>query len=540
MKLARHQKTFKFLLTPLLLALLLGGCSSYMADQKQMTRTELVEAVESRKERPPADIEAQLLNSVMPQKGATLVRSERRFDIRARRLRARDFFLSLVEGTSYDVVIDPDVGGYISLELKQATVLEVLEVVRNSHGYDYQIDKRRIDILPNRIQTRIFQLDYLSLNRSGTSNTSAGSGGSSGGEGSGRGGTSTITTESSNDLWTQIEASIKSVLTSSEGSSYTIIPQTGMVVVRALPGKLREVANLLNQSQRILQRQVILEARIIEVELNSGFQSGINWLELQRSNGTTYSAAQPGLGASLVGTQRTTSNPNSVASAFDTSVNGTFSLGVSSSDFTTFINLLKTQGEVHVLSSPKISTINNQKAVIKVGADEFFVNDFSTSTDANGIVTPTFSLETFFSGVALDVTPQIDANDNIVLHVHPTVSEVTEQQKSIGSYTVPLAKSNIRESDTIIRARNGEVVVIGGLMQSKSVDSGGKVPILGDIPILGWLFSTQQESRIKSELVILIKPTVIDNEGEVWDRERNATMDRLNNMEAQEKVWGTP
>ena len=205
------------------------------------------------------------------------------------------------------------------------------------------------------------------------------------------------------------------------------------------------------------------------------------------------------------------------ASAFG----GVFSLALNAgSDFSAFIEVLKTQGDVQVLSSPQISTVNNQKAVIKVGTDEFFITDVQSDTSTTTATASTQSnveLTPFFSGVALDVIPQISENGEIILHIHPTVSTVTEQTKNISvatgsSLSVPLAVSSIRESDSIIRAKSGQVVIIGGLMQNSVESRVSKVPLLGDIPLLGALFRHTQEITKKSELVILLKPVVMDTD----------------------------
>jgi MSHA biogenesis protein MshL len=179
--------------------------------------------------------------------------------------------------------------------------------------------------------------------------------------------------------------------------------------------------------------------------------------------------------------------------------------------------LLQTQGDVRVLSSPRIATVNNQKAVIKVGSDEFFVTEVSTTTTTSttsSTQSPDIELTPFFSGIALDVTPQISNGQEVILHVHPTVTEVEERVKTIelGSeeFNLPLAYSTVRETDSIIRAQSGQVVVIGGLMQNRKVTTEARVPLLGDIPLLGWLFRQQRQESVQSELVILIQPHIVD------------------------------
>jgi MSHA biogenesis protein MshL len=199
-----------------------------------------------------------------------------------------------------------------------------------------------------------------------------------------------------------------------------------------------------------------------------------------------------------------------------------FTIGIKwATDFTTTIRALELQGNVQVLSSPRVATMNNQVSAIKVGNDQFFVSQLNPTTNVTtaGVVTnsnPTPSLSPFFSGITLDVTPQIDAHGDVTLHIHPSVSLVTEQSKTIEgagvngrSLTVPLARSDIRESDTIVHARNGQVVVIGGLMENQTQEDVAQLPFFGNVPFFGTLFrNTKQQSR-KSELVILIKPTVI-------------------------------
>jgi MSHA biogenesis protein MshL len=269
----------------------------------------------------------------------------------------------------------------------------------------------------------------------------------------------------------------------------------------------------------------VLEAKIIEVELNDGFQTGINWAKI--SGNSTF--AQTGGGTSLTGngipgpsdTQGNTGDINPVTGIFDavsgttaSAFGGIFSIASRSDNFAAFVELLKSQGEVQVLSSPRISTTNNQKAVIKVGTDAFFVTSQDVTVN-DGVTQITSELTPFFSGISLDVTPQIDENGMITLHIHPAVSNVTEKRIVTGRLTatinqeVSTALSAVQESDNIVRASSGQIIVIGGLMKEGTTDENSSVPILGDIPVLGYLFKHKKVTRIKKELVILLKPTVI-------------------------------
>lgn len=541
-----------------LMAVLLGtwlaGCA-ITPDDRQAARDSLQEALTDAKpadSTPPAAPPAAVRDALLPPiqlhiAGAETLPAEVRFDVKVRDVAAGDFFLSLVEGTPYNVVVHPEVSGTLSLDVKNITVPEVMELVRDSHGYDFERHGNSFRILPNTLQTRIFPVDYLHIKRSGTTKinagatqiTKSGSGSSStGGDSSSTTSTSessVITTESLSDFWTELDNNIKAILGEAEGRLVSVSPQSGVVVVRAMPNELRAVQRYLDATRRVVGRQVILEARILEVELADGFQSGINWSSLAAAEEKTLVLGQVGGGSLFAGTGLSsiagagvtmyppTTTPR--AGTNTTAFGGMFTAALRTDNFTAFLELLKSQGDVHVLSSPRIATMNNQKAVIKVGSDEFFVTDVNTTTTTTTTSTvPNVSVELtpFFSGVTLDVTPQISEGGDIILHVRPSVSEVREQTKDVTvtstTLRMPLAASTIRESDSIIRALNGQIVVIGGLMQNRMRDETAAVPLLGDIPVVGELFRHRRQAKAKSELVILLKPTVVES-GEQWSQE---------------------
>lgn len=475
--------------------------------------------------------------------GAGSIDVEPRFDIKVNRANVRQFFMGLVEDSSYNMILHPKVKGRITLDLKNVNVAEVMNVVRDVYGYDFERTKTGYSVFPNTMRTRIFAMNYLNVNRSGGSNMSVSSGqvtervtnssgsastnNSSGKSNSG----SSINTESNSDFWSELKESLVALIGNKKGRNVVVSPQSGMVVVRAMPHELRAIEKYINRTQSFVQRQVIIKAKILEVELNERFQTGINWAALSESGSNRTLAGQTG-GGSIFGGSGVTSiagntgelNPTALSQITGTATSafgGMFSLALNAgSNFTAFIELLKTQGDVQVLSSPQVSTVNNQKAVIKVGKDEFFITDVQSNTSTTTAVASTQSnvtLTPFFSGVALDVIPQISANGEIILHVHPTVSSVTEKTKNISTSTttslsVPLAISSIRESDSIVRAKSGQVVIIGGLMQNSITQNVSKVPLLGDIPLIGGLFRHTQDISKKSELVILLKPIVVDSE----------------------------
>ncbi len=509
---------------------------------------------------PEVDIDNALLPRIsLPVRPGAQAPSENRFDLQVNRAPARQFFMQLVEGTPYNMVVHPKVKGRITLNLKNVTVPQVMETVRDVFGYDFEFRNGAFHVFPDVMRTRIFRVNYLDIVRTGRSNMRVSSGqvtenytpgqdtataavgntGGNVGSGSQRRAVpgSEIRTASESDFWADLHTAVSAIVGNGEGRSVVVSPQSGLVVVRALTSELRDVAAYLESTQNVVQRQVILEAKILEVSLSDGYQAGINWAGLVGNATDNLILGQTGGGSyfedgsSIIDGNTGNLNPlapTAVDGTATSAFGGVFTAAVNiAGDFTAFIELLKTQGDVQVLSSPRVSTVNNQKAVIKVGTDEFFITDIQSNTNT-GTATTTIQnnveLTPFFSGVALDVIPQISEDGEIILHIHPTVSTVVERIKDIGLSTtttlsVPLAVSSIRESDSIVRARNGQVIVIGGLMQNTVNEDRAAVPGLSDVPVVGGLFRQRRDRIRKSELVILLRPIIVDDTGRQWSEQ---------------------
>jgi MSHA biogenesis protein MshL len=472
---------------------------------------------------------------------------ETKYDINAQNIEARAFFAGIVKDTPYSVAIHPEVTGSITLDLKQVPLADVFELVSELYGYEIQRKQNIYRIYPAGLRTETLAVNYLLMKRDGATQTSITSGGvsqaqsnnrnnsgnsfsgnsSSGSSSSNNSNSSNnnnnnngtnISTRTETDFWTELLTTLKTMIGEEPGKSVMVTPQAGLVTVRAMPDEIRSIKYFLNVSEEIIQRQVILEARIIEVSLSDGYQQGINWSQILASSGSTD------LQFSTTG--------GSIGDSISAALGNITSLSFINKDFAGVLSLLSTQGNVQVLSSPRVTAVNNQKAVIKVGDDEYFVTDVSsqsTISSSTTSVVPNIELTPFFSGIALDVTPQIDKNGGVLLHVHPSVIETQEQEKVVTlnqeQFILPLAQSNIRESDTIIHAKSGEIVVIGGLMQSIISETESKTPFIGDIPLFGNLFKSKRQTEIKKELVILLKPTVVDTE--TWRAQLQRSRDQM-------------
>jgi MSHA biogenesis protein MshL len=484
----------------------------------------------------------------MPTIGAAQ-EQEPRFDVNVDAAPARAFFMGLVDGTPHNMLVHPDVSGRVSMQLKHVTVEEVLNAARDLYGYDYRRVSTGYMVLPASLQTRMFHLNYLDLKRLGVSKTRVSSGqitqnssgsdsGSSAASGTERGSTSgtssadvtgtSVITQNSSDFWESIAENLRAIIGADDKAgerSVVVNSQSGVVVVRAMPSELRDVAEYLSKTENTVTRQVVLEAKIVEVELSDAYQAGINWATVLTQGNRQYFLGQSTPRGGFDGDLLAVPNRpvpvgpgNVVNELLADALGGAFTLAADFADFNAFIELLGLQGRTRVLSSPRVSTIHNQKAIIKAGSDEFFVTGIQSNTTTGESTTTTVDVELtpFFSGVALDVTPQINDQGDVLMHIHPTVSDVTDQQKELSvrgqTDSLPLALSQIRESDSIVRARSGQVIVIGGLMRETRDRRQYKTPFLGDVPGLGRLFRSERDRSATTELVILLRPLIVDDD----------------------------
>ena len=581
------------------------------------------------------------LQSVPPKTSSRQL--EQRFDLVVTDAPISQVLMAIVQDTRYSILLSPKTippsftatgpgaaapgpatsraTETLTVNLKDVTVFEALDAIRELYGYEYTVDGTRIYVQPPELRTKVYQVNYILGQRRGvsdlqviggasssSSNSTSGGGGTTGGAGGTNGtsgssgsyasiqasGLSTITKA---DVWAEMEEAVRTALgcqiarsrplgggggtgaqTSSasssgnssradvsfvgdrqvgerlhggegcpDGRAVTVNQMGGSALVRGLPRELRMVESLLHSMQISIERQVIIEAKIIDVELNAGSQQGINWSHFNQGihrasvgantnviDGTPANrgVVTPGtslgdlLGSQLLGV----ATPNAFSAGLGVALQFT--------NFSALLNFLQTQGNVQVLSSPRIATLNNQKAVLKVGTEEPFVTNISggSSNTTSGVTVttpPTLTYQPFFSGISLDVTPQIDENDNITLHVHSMVNSILEKEKislpAANATRVPFAVNSVSETDNVVKSRDGQVIVIGGLMTESMSDDRSKVPGFGDTPVLGGLFGKSNRTTVKRELVILLKPTVVKGD-DTWADDINAAQARINRI----------
>ena len=580
-------------------AALLGSCA-FRVDQGILS--EIESATAQKAGQPDAVRQALLppLRAEMPKVPGAPV--EPRFDLVVNAAPARQVFVSIVSGTRYSMIVNPAVSGTLSLNLKDVTVREALEAIREAYGYEFRIDGSRIYVESAGLQTRVFQVNYLIGLRSGRSDVRVSSGAISGAAQQGGAGApaaavtapgtpgqatspalgafglssiatasldaSRVSTVSQSDLWNELTNALRSLIGTGPGRNVVVSPQSGVIVIRAMPEELRSAEKYLKAMRLSVERQVMIEAKVVDVTLNNAYQAGINWAAFSSSRrvsgGVIGSNTQLGTTGNLfTGNQALVVNPTgrvintgilgtglagTAVSAAGAVGAGVFGLAVQTNNFAALLEFLESQGNVQVLSSPRVAALNNQKAVLKVGTDQFFVTNVTGTPVQNvaGVTTAiqlTPTLNSFFSGVSLDITPQIDEDGNILLHIHPLVSNVVQQDLTFNfggggtDTTLPLAKSSINETDTIVRVQDGNIVALGGLMKVDVANDRSGIPLLQDLPGVGVLFGNTTRTRTKRELVILLKPTVIKGERD-WEEGAQQTRDRMQNFGSGE--WISP
>ncbi len=453
----------------------------------------------------------------------------------------REVLLMMTQGSSYSLIMEPGIDAVLpALNMNKVTLEEALQSLLPGLGLEYRLEGNLLRVSKPKMQTRIFYVNYIAASRSGkrdmrmSSRSEAGSsgnqgspGGSSGGGQSGGGGSSsenesTVITANNSEVWADLRLGLENILfeaggpgdpalrtetgpvatTSRDaaGRRLLINPQAGLIMIHAEKAAIEEAASYIEAVEGSIQRQVLIEARVLEVTLSKNYQLGVDWTAI----------LNPSAGASGVLSLST-------GSVLNQSVNasmGRVQYSISNGKVAAVVDALSRQGQLRVLSSPHVSAMNNQKAVIRVVREEVFFTQSSTSSQSVGptVIVQDIQNQIVPIGVVLDIIPQISPNGEITLSINPSISELVEVRTFSADNGASVSTQPVidrRDLDTVARVHSGETVLIAGIMRERKSEDLRGVPWLMNLPLIGNAFRRTEQSSERTELVIFITPTLL-------------------------------
>jgi len=466
------------------------------------------------------------------------------YSLRVREAQIQDVLLALAQESGENLVVNPEVTGTVTVNLNRVTLEQALDAILGQLGFSYRREGRIIRISKPVLETRIFSVNYISTSRKGDKTIVATHGSGAGGEQISASETR-IAGKDEMDFWAEIQegltaiifaeerpaavlrarqAGVVSSLTSQDGKKLVISKVSGLIQVRDYPEKLREVANFLEQMEVSSQRQVLIQARFLEVTLRKGYETGIRWDNIQEQF-FNLDLTELSLSWNLFGggTSSSATGALLVAGATESLAGGDFVLA-------DLVKALETQGKVKALASPKIATMNNQTAIVKVARQDVYF----TSEISQGEVSTlqSFTPNTIDVGVILDVTPQIGPGGDINMNIHPSITAEFDRVTAPDGSEFPLLR--IREADTVVKVRDGQTIIIAGLIQESDTTNRTGLPCLTNLPVLSYLFGYREERSEKTELVILITPTVLT--GKRIEEIKAEDLRRIDLLEQQDRM----
>jgi MSHA biogenesis protein MshL len=435
------------------------------------------------------------------------------FSFRAEGVPIKQALAIFARANNLNIVPDLDIEGDVTVEFKDLPLDLAMRSLLEANGYYFVQDKGLLRVR-NR-ETRIFHIDYIQATRSGQGSNAvqiSSGGGSSGGSGGGssgggsEGSTMTVTNTSTINFWGDLADQLKSMV--SAGGSYTINSLAGTILVRDSHRNIEMIADYLNAVTNSVVRQIDLEVEIYEVALSDSFQLGINWQQISSRVDSSFNTipGQLGLGS---GGGLIIQNPVYGTAPGAPGIQVRHQRG----DFSAVLDALKQQGKLKIVSKPRLRTLNNQPAVVRVGQDiPIFTRQVTQSPGSPPVITTTETVTNITVGTVLSITPQVAADGRITLDITPAVSRLVRMEFSASNDTsAPVI--DIRQASSIVRVRDGSTIVMGGLVQDSAATTKRKIPLLGDIPLLGKAFTGKYETSERTELIFFLTPRIVqDNE----------------------------
>jgi len=455
---------------------------------------------------------------------------------------------TFARANNLNIVPDHDITGTVTLDVRDLPLAQMMRALLEANDCTWQEENGLIRVRST--ETRTFTVDYLRLSRKGTgyssatlgSGTSSGGGGLGGGTGGGGGGfgggtggggtggsggggngnggaygaggsSVNLSADNTVDFWKELKAELEFILTDAGRKSMAVNMTAGILQVTDRPSALKRVETYLTGVDRSIHRQVEIDAKIYNVTLNDQFQFGIDWVHLAEAYGGTMGFGGATLPVANGGAQLLNSSLGGLntfpGSSLTTLIFTNFNTGAA-------VNAMAQQGNVEVISKPRLRTLNNQTAMIKVGEEVPFFNGASTVLQSAGGSTGlgSITVNSVTIGTILSLTPQISDTDWVSLEISPVLTSLnaTETFTSGEGTTAASATApdlNTKQAASLVRVKDGSTVVLGGLIQTQEARNDTKVPILGDIPLLGKLFTGTFRFKQRQELVIFVTPHIV-------------------------------
>jgi len=418
-----------------------------------------------------------------------------------------------------NIVPDLDIEGEITVDFRELPLDLAMGALLEANGYYFTREGLLLRVR-NR-ETRLFHIDYIHSTRSGQGSSavqissggggSGGSGGSAGGAGGGsnsEGSTMTVTNNSTINFWGELNDQLKSMI--SAKGSFTVNSLSGTVLVTDSHRNIETVESFLRTVTKNVVRQVDLDVEIYEITLGKSMQLGINWQRVEEKLDTAFNTI-PGTGSLGTDGGLIVQAPIFGAAPGAPGIQITHVRGNTAA----IIDALAQQGELKIISKPRLRTLNNQPSVVRVGQDlPVFTTQITTSPGTPPLRTSNITVQTVTVGTVLSITPQVSEDGLITLDITPAVSRLvrvdsftTGTGDSAASASSPVI--DIRQASSIVRVRDGSTVIMGGLVQNSMTTTKRKVPLLGDIPLLGRAFSGTYDTSERTELIFFVTPHIV-------------------------------
>jgi MSHA biogenesis protein MshL len=428
----------------------------------------------------------------------------------------REILRSVAASAGLGLQLAPDVKGQVNVHLENVSVGRALMSLCDPVDLGWEVVDGTLIVYRRGLVTRWFTFDYPVTQRQGRGELQISAGGQEGSGSSGGGENQNkahVTSTATMSIWPEVMKSLQTVVfdgvvieeadaggggeslalsvADGKGRSLIVNPMASLVQVTAEWDRVQKVDQLLGRLKESLHRQVAIQVRIMEVALDAGMQAGVNW--------QTY------LGGDVQFGQNTLGSPAELDDGFVQMI-------VNTSHLTGVMQALATSGDLHTVSTPRVTTLNNQKAIVRIVREEvYFLATVQPAVVANGVGTePVISYlpQKVSVGVVLDVTPQVGHDRIVTLNVHPTISDVVAVATSPNADTAPVL--SVRELDTVGKVGDGQTMVIAGLISERERTLRSGVPFLKDLPGIGVLFGRTSQEKYNVEMIMLLTPTILD------------------------------